>query len=282
MSTTQAGVYDPANNLPIMDAVTLRALIRQAAHRIDNGIQRSVFNMEETRKRMGEAITLLQAALGTWEQRCYASDHKDIKYAQYTLKRGEDFLKSPVYTPPSPTKPLSENELKVIQRTIIGRRTIRRFSKKDVPDELLDKVLEAATWAPSACSLQGFRFIVVRKQDKKQWPNQPWEAPVFIVAGLDERPYLLISGNELPYNPYLDLGAAMQNILLMAHALGLGTAVSSFAGDVARFRKELAVPEYIKLVAYIVLGWPADNPTTVPRMELEEFVRREKWQERQP
>jgi len=257
-----------------MDPVSQRALIRQSAHQIDRGIQCYIIRPEYIRRTPQKARSVLRIALKTWERKGYDIGEPDIKYAYDALRRGDEFARSPIYHPPPPHPAFSESDLEVVERAIFERRSIRRFSDRDVSDDLLDKVLKAGTWAPCACSLQASRFIVVKEAATKELFIQPWAAPVLIVAGVDERPYQFIDPG---YSPYLDLGAAIQNMLLMAHAFGLGTCWGTFIGELDLIRRKLEVPDYIKIITYVVLGWPEDNPTTVPRMTLMEFVSRERW-----
>ncbi len=263
-----------------MDPTVLRALIRQCSHRIDNGIQRYFLNPEETVKRMGGAIGMMRAALSAWEKRGYEVDKPDIKYAYDALKRGGQFASTPVYHPSPPHAPFSERDLKVVEKVIFERRAVRRFSDRDVPDDVLNKVFEAAIHAPCACCFQGVRFIVIREAEKRKLIGQPWASPVIIMAGVDKRPYQEFLGKaERGYNRLVDVGVAVQNLLLMAHALGLGTCIATYIDEpeVDVLRRELEIPEYIEIVTYIVLGWPADEPTTVPRMEVGEFVSINRW-----
>lgn len=265
------------DDLMEMDPVSLRALIRQCAHQIDNGLQRYSLRPEEGRRLPERARRLLRACLGVWEKRGYQTDKPDISYAYDALRRGDEFAKTLTYRPSAPHAPFPESDLRALEKALRDRRSIRLFSDRDVPDEILDKVLEAAIWAPNACSLAGVRFIVVKRAEGKKLMAQVWQAPVIILVGFDERPYRFIKDNELPYNPFLDVGASIQNMLLMAYALGLGAAWATFAGELNTLRRELGVPDPIKLITYVVMGWPADNPTTVPRIEVQEVVYREKW-----
>ena len=264
-------------NLMKMDPVSLRAVIRQAAHWIDNGIQRYHQHSELPKAMLDSASIVLKLALKVWEKRGYESDKGDIKYSFDALRKSDAFEKTLIYQPSPPCAPFSENDLKTLERTIVERRSIRRFSPRDVSDSLIEKIIEAGIWAPSACSLQGFRFFVIKDAEKKKLIRQPWIVPVIIIAGLDERPYEFIRMNQLSYNCYLELGAAIQNMLLMAYALGLGTSLGTFVGELDLIRRALKVPDYIKIITYFALGWPEDQPTTVPRMELKEFVTREEW-----
>ena len=260
-----------------MNSVTLRALIRNKAHNLDNQMQRYFLNPERTSIVMANTRKTLRFALDAWEKRGYGTNKADVDYAYDSLRRGEEFDGSPVYQLSTPHEPFNENDLKAVERAIFDRRSVRRFSDKDVPDHILDKVLEAGTWAPNACSVQGPRFIVVRNPETKKLTIQPWAAPVLVVGCVDERPYEIIEGAELPYAPIIDLATAIQNMHLMAQALGLGMTIGTFIGEIDLFRQALEIPDYIKPTSYFVLGWPLDKPTRVPRMELEEFVSREKW-----
>ncbi len=259
------------------DTVSLRTLIRQAAHRIDNGTQRYSFAPGETKLRLANATATIGIALKVWEKRGYETDKPDIKYAYDALKRGVEFARTLTYKPFPPHKPYKKGDLKVVDGLIHDRRCVRRFKNTEVPDELLNKVLEAGTWAPCACCLQGSRFFVIKDPEKRKLIVQPWAAPIIIIAGYDERQYEVLRDSEVFLHHVLDIGAAIQNMLLMAYALGLGAGWASFAGEVNLMKRALGVPDYIHLVTYIGLGWSDDEPITVPRMELEGFVSRERW-----
>lgn len=263
------------SDLMKMDTVTLRALIRQCAHTIDSGLQRYCLRPEVSRKVPDRARNLLRECLRVWDKRGYQRNKADIIYAYDATRRGDEFAQTLTYRPSPAPAPFCESDSRALEKAIQDRRSIRLFSDRAVPDELLDKVLGAAMWAPNTCSLSGVRFVVLKKEENRNLIVQVWRAPVIIVGGFDERPYRFVKDNELPYNPMLDVGAAIQNMLLTAHALGLGAAWATFMGELSTIRRELAVPDYIKLITYVVMGWPADNPSTVPRMEVGEVVYRE-------
>ena len=267
--------------LETMDLVSLRALIRQSAHVIDIGMQNYSLRPEETRRTPKRARSMLRQALRVWEKRGGKTDSPDIEYAYEALKRGDEFEKTPIYFSSKPHSPFPKSDLMAVENAIFGRRAIRRFKNLEVADEFLNRILEAAIWAPNNCSLQGYRFIVVKEAETKELLLQPWTrvAPVIIVVGIDERPYEFTKDNELSYNSYLDLGLAIENMSLMAHALGLGSCICTFTGELSLIRRKLNVPGYISLVTCVGLGWPEDEPTTVPRMELEESITWEKWPE---
>ena len=177
------------------------------------------------------------------------------------------------------------------------RRSVRKFSDRPVTAEQLNQVLEAARQAPSWANMQCWRFVVIQDQKVREqiselsyvdeyfathgYKSNPAQkalaqAPVVIVACADpER-----SGKLWGQNYYLtDLGIATQNLMLAAHAQGLGTV---FVGvfDEPRLRDLLGIPEQIHIVGLFPLGYPLSEPKEgPPRKPLEKIVFQEKWSE---
>jgi nitroreductase len=178
-------------------------------------------------------------------------------------------------------------------KAIKKRRSIRRFKPDPVEDEKIEKVLEAARQAPSWGNSQCWRFIVVRDVDIRNrladtgfgvggpMPNRATEAmrvaPVTLVAcaELGRAGY---SYRE-PREPVTDKGdwfmfdtaLAMQNMVLAATALGLGT-VYIGAFDSVAAEKILGVPQGYKVVSMTPLGYPDEDRQPRPRKELAEIV----------
>lgn len=162
---------------------------------------------------------------------------------------------------------------------IKGRRSIRAFKAADVPAETVEKLIDAARWAPSAGNIQPWEFIVVRNREIKRKLAKAAlgqsfieEAPVVIVVCADEersaRGYG-VRGRTLYC--IQDTAAAIQNIHLAAYALGLGTCwVGAFREDEAR--EALKIPEGIRPVALIPVGYPAETPSPRGRRPLKQII----------
>lgn len=157
------------------------------------------------------------------------------------------------------------------------RRSIRKYKDRPVEKEKLMQVLDAGRWAPSAGNCQDWEFIVVEDAKKKKEffeaaMRHPFvlQAPVLIVVCADlERSYER-GFHDKEFYAMQDTAIASQNMLLAAHALGLGTC---WIGD---FREKetkdvLGIPKHVKPVAVIALGYPDMEPTST-RKELEEMV----------
>jgi nitroreductase len=159
------------------------------------------------------------------------------------------------------------------------RRSVRAFKTTPVPDELIDKVLEAAQWAPSAGNLQARSFIVVKDPKAKAALcaaalHQSFieEAPVNIVVCADERRSEIRYGQRgRELYSILDASAAVQNLLLAAHALGLGTCwIGAFSDN--SVKKILNLPDWLRPIAIIPMGYPDEKPTAPPRVPLSEVT----------
>ncbi len=165
---------------------------------------------------------------------------------------------------------------------INGRRSIRAFKTQDVEEATVMKLIEAARWAPSAGNLQPWKFVIVRKPSLKKALakaalNQAHveDAPVVIVVCADEKRSSMGYGirGKLLYC-LQDTAAATQNILLTAHSLGLGSCwVGAFDEESAR--EALNIPEGVRPVAIIPVGYPAETPRQRDRRPLTEIVHRE-------
>lgn len=152
---------------------------------------------------------------------------------------------------------------------IKSRRSVRSFDQsKEVKKELIWKIIESANWAPSACNSQAWHFIVIDDRSilndlVEKGLKKAKDTPVLILVCY--RRYV----KKQPINPYLDdqvqsASAAIQNLLLTAHNLGLGTCwINGINIPVKNFLK---IPFGYEFVAMIRLGYPSKSePGQQPR-----------------
>ena len=154
------------------------------------------------------------------------------------------------------------------------RRSVREYTDQEVPDELIDEILEAGLWAAHSCNLQSIRYLVVRENKEpglfvgSDIPG----GPVHLVVLQDERVYL--ANQFMPiHNRLLDAGAAAQNIALATHALGLEGVWLTFDDSmVIRLREHFKLPEYIKIITYVDIGYGDQTPYPPQRGQLKDVV----------
>jgi nitroreductase len=157
-----------------------------------------------------------------------------------------------------------------------SRRSIRRYRPDPVPDEMVEGLLEAGRWAPSASNRQPWHFIVVRDPAILQEVAQ--HAAYFFIrwAHVAEAPLLIVLCGEARnrvYRQFLheDIGLAGSQIMLQAKALGLGTC---WIGGLDRkaVRGILKVPDHVEIVGLLTVGFPAEDPAPPARKPLAEIV----------
>ncbi len=165
-----------------------------------------------------------------------------------------------------------------ILEAVRGRRSIRRFQKTPIPATLIGTLEESLREAPSAGNLQSRRFyFVFREETRKQLADAAFgqefiaEAPLAVVCCADlklARPY-----RERGRSLYClqDVAASVQNLLLVAYSLGLGTVwVGAFNEKEAS--KILTLPDHLRPVAIIPVGYPAESPSRPGKVPREESI----------
>ena len=160
------------------------------------------------------------------------------------------------------------------------RYSVRRYENRLVEGEKLLRVLEAARLAPSAANRQEWRFVVVQDEATRRALAQAangqafvGEAPVVIVACAADSEHMMPCG--LP-SFSIDVAIALEHIALQATEEGLGTCwIGAF--DEAKVKEVVGVPEQVRVVELMPLGYPADEPRPKVRKELGEIAMREQW-----
>jgi len=162
-----------------------------------------------------------------------------------------------------------------VSEAIRARRSIRMFKKREVEQEKLERVLEAARLAPSARNMQNWRFIVVRERATRERlmtaaRNQSFvgQAPVVIVA-CGTMPDYVMSCGQPAYT--VDVAIAVDHMTLQAVEEGLGTCwVCAFSEP--EVKAILGIPDDVRIVTLLPLGYPAEAPEARSRKAMSEIV----------
>ena len=193
---------------------------------------------------------------------------------------------------------------------IYSQRAIRYFKSDPVPDELIHKLIEAGTKAPSGGNRQGWKFLVITDSGTKKkigdYYEQGWEhaygaatsdpgqlqphvhrSAEHLARTMGEAPVLLMACIEHDGGPSTmgrggSIFPSVQNILLAARALGLGSCLTSLHKRYEDEIKELlGIPENVETAALLPIGFPADNNRYGPtrRQPVEDVTYREQWGE---
>lgn len=160
---------------------------------------------------------------------------------------------------------------------IYTRRSVRQYTKKPVERERLLEIIKAGTWAPSGLNNQPWRFVIVQSAEVRQkladlttYHVAIERAPACIVVFVDR---------NAMYNEVKDhqaMGACIMNMLLAAHALGLGAV---WLGEILKnsdaVRSLLELPEEMELMAVIAIGYPAKQRRNSHRKKVAEVLLKE-------
>jgi len=166
-----------------------------------------------------------------------------------------------------------------------GRRSIRRFEDKAVPEDQLNTVLEAVQWSPSWANTQCWEIVVVRDPVVKEQLQAAVPATNPAFKSMVEAPVVLVLVAKLQSSGYykgqvttkfgdwfmFDLGIAAQSICLAAHKLGLGTVIAGLF-EHEKAKAVLGVPAGYELVALIPMGYAAKDSAAPKRREIGEFT----------
>ncbi len=160
------------------------------------------------------------------------------------------------------------------------RKSVRKYLDRDIDEKKLRSILEIGLRAPSARNEQPWRFLVIRDPEKRKQlaraaKNQQFvaEAPVVLAACGVNVDHVMTCGQPA-YT--VDVSVAVDHITLAAPAEGLGTCwIGAFHEDEAK--AILGVPENVRIVALLTIGYPAENPPPTSRATFESRVATDMW-----
>ena len=154
-----------------------------------------------------------------------------------------------------------------LEQVIKTRRSVRKFSEKKITKEVLEKIIEAGQYAPSHCNTQDWKFIFI---DNPKIKNKIFDnGGSFVIR---DAPYgILVVYNtaqtdNIEYQDWIQSSsAAIQNMLLTIHSLGLGGCWICHLPKKKTLNKILNIKKPHTPIGYIALGYPDGKSTEVPR-----------------
>ena len=164
------------------------------------------------------------------------------------------------------------------------RRSIRKYKDRAVPWSLVVEILQAGKYAPFAGNIFNVKFIVVKNEGKRRaiaeaCVQQHWmqDAPIHIVVVAEpEKAERYYGTRGIRLYTLQSAGAAMENMLLTAHSLGLGSCwVGAFDED--EIRRLCNLPEHVNVQGIVVIGYADEQPTPPPKYRIEHAMFFEKW-----
>jgi len=154
---------------------------------------------------------------------------------------------------------------------IKNRRSIRGFQDKEISDDKIDMILEAARWTPSASNKQPWEFILIKDKDFKlkvaktaAYGRFMREAPILIA---------IIAKTRVSQKwSIIDTSLVTMNMMLMAWSLGIGTCwIGAMNREKAREVLELKETDYVATI--LPFGYPKEIPNPTPRKSKKEIIK---------
>ncbi len=257
-----------------MDETEFRARFRERTHHTLE-IQ-TYANAYRHRKLPATQDKTVQMFLEVWRERGLSEELPEYRFAQTLLDMAHILMEGgEVDLSPYEAPPITQGERAAFERVVYERRSVREWTDKPVPDQVLHRVLEAGLWAAHACNLQSIRYLVVREETTPglfRGSDIPG-GPVHIVVLQDMRTYR--ANPVMPdTNQLLDAGAAAQNIVLAAYAYGLGGCWLTFTSQEMkdRIRRAVDLPEHYRMTTYVDVGWPDQAPYAPQRLAVEDAI----------
>ncbi len=179
---------------------------------------------------------------------------------------------------------------------MINRRSVRVFLDKEIPEELIEKLLTVANNAPSGGNIQPISIITVKRKETREKlakiiGPQPWikNAPLSLIFCLDFhrlKKWTRLSNTEFQGEHslghfligYADIMCAAQNVVLTAESFQLGSVyVGSIQGAMDQIREHFAIPKYVLPLMLLSIGYPKSKPKKMPKLETRVIVHNERY-----
>lgn len=175
-------------------------------------------------------------------------------------------------------------------QAVNGRRSVRRFTPQDVSDDDVLRILDAGRWAPSWANTQCCRFVLVRDSAIKGDLAGTLTGSNPALETVRTAPVLIAVCAELQKSGYkkgqvttdkgdwfmFDAGLAVQNMVLTAHSLGLGTVIVALL-DARKAAGILKLPDNMAFVVLLPVGYPDQTPIAPPRKPLAELFHKNRY-----
>lgn len=274
MAIWNANINLTDEELLAMDEDEFRARVRERCH---HTLEIQVYHAQHRDKKLSPTqADYAKRLMRLWKERGLSTDLPEYRYVSFLIETADklangEHVDLSAYKPTPVTKEMEDAFFTILKE----RRSVREFTDEEVPDELIDKVLEAGLWAAHGCNVQSIRYVVVREKNEPglfRGSDVPGGS-VHLVICQDMRCYRANSFTPRR-NQLLDAGAAGQNIVLAAHAAGLESVWLTFPNEefCDRLRKKFNLPDYVRLVTYVDVGFGAQTPHPPLRWDVKDTV----------
>ncbi len=258
-----------------MEIAPLRAILHERVHHTIEVMMYRILNGKLKKpSKFGRQARIL---LDIWRERELPMDTPDLKWCMKNIELADKLnTGEEIELGTELPKSFSDEEMKAVKKLLYERRSIRQFTDKPVPQEMIKEILYAGLMAPQGCNVDSKRFIVLR--DPEDWKlvrsDIPIENGIMILVCQDMRVYEALKFDRLvPQNIYYDAACAADHMCLMAHALGLGACWLTHGEETQKkIREYFGLPETFVSRCHLIIGWPDEAPIKSLRMSLTDAI----------
>lgn len=179
---------------------------------------------------------------------------------------------------------------------IMKRRSVRNFTDQEIPEPIIEALLDAANNAPTGGNIQPLSVILVQEAERRKHlaamvGGQPWakNAPLSMIFCLDfyrVKRWASLFGTKFMGESalahfliaYADVMCAAENVVLLAESYGLGSVyVGTIQSAVDEARDYFEIPPYVLPVIVLSLGYPRSVPANIPKLQRDAITHRERY-----
>jgi nitroreductase len=258
-----------------MDVDPLRSILHERTH---HGIEVMIYRILKGKLKKPQDFGLqAKLLLKLWEERGLPIDTPDILWCRKNIEMAQKLnAGEQVELGTKLPEPFIEKEIETVKKLLYGRRSIRQFKDKPVPDWMIREILYAGLMSPQGCNVDSRRFIVLRSPEEWKLVSSdiPVENCIMVVVCQDLRVYKVLKFDKrAPQNMFYDAAAAADHICRMAHALGLGVCWMTHGEETQiKLRQHFGLHEDFVSRLHIIVGWPDEAPIKSMRMSLEDAI----------
>ncbi len=266
----------------------LLSLMRHESHRIEKAVYNNILEAKnniyrEKWERLGIIYKILK-------ERKYSPNEPTIAWSRQIYDSFDNLETHFIQQNSRPAVEFNPNQKETFIKFLRTRRSTRVWADEQPPQDMLEKIaysmIDAARWAPTSGNRQPWRFLILQSQQEKELLRTIKEehcisAPLLIFVGMDTRLYGALGKEERSI--FIDAGAAIMQMVLLAHKCQLGVCWNHFADDLissrelnkekySNFTKKLNIANYIAPIAILAIGIPKFIPPEPARMEIENLM----------
>ena len=181
---------------------------------------------------------------------------------------------------------------------IMKRRSVRNYKDQEIPEHIVEQLLDAANNAPSGGNIQPISVIVVQEADARKElsgmvGDQPWvkNAPLSLIFCIDFwriRKWASLCETEFKGEnallhfliAYADLMCSAQNVVILAEGQGLGSVyIGTILDAIDKAREYFDIPKYVLPLMVLSVGYPKSIPKNIPKLKRDVITHRERYRE---